>query len=478
MNFSFSFFTPNLIIFCGWIFSVCLHEWAHSVVAYLGGDISVKQKGYLSFNPLVYIHPVTSILLPLIVLVIGGIPLTGGAVYIEQASIPSRLMRSAVSLAGPSANIITALLFAIIYRYAPLTPIVLNALGFSIFLQFYAAILNLLPIPSLDGFGIIEPWLAPSQRTYIRSLGFNFGFIFLLSLLILVPNFSKSIVDASLKGTVALGVTLRAVGNGAEIFSGSNSKAIFGILILVMTVGFYFHHYIFTSHLRHFQNGYKFFAAGEFHKALKAYKDSVEQNPNFFEGWKQMGLVLYLLGQYEQSIAAIQKSIKLDRSDWSLYLFNGNSYAKLGKFAKSANDFSTALKLSPNKYVVYNDRGLALAEQGNYQQAISDLSTSIQLATDSPIILAFSYNNRGYAFYLQGDFESALIDINRSLSIDSSNYYAYYNRGLVYLAKELNSAAKEDLVRFVELCQTPQNKYSFQVQELLEKANLHIQKLA
>lgn len=474
---NFSFITPNLIIFCGWIFSVCLHEWSHSVVAYMGGDISVKQKGYLSFNPLTYIHPVTSILLPLILLAIGGIPLTGGAVYIDQESIPSRWMRSAVSLAGPSANIISAILFASIYRYVPLNPEALNALGFLIFLQFYAAILNLLPIPSLDGFGIIEPWLAPSQRTYIRSLGFNFGFILLLGLLILVPSFSKGIVDVSLKGARAFGVPLSAIGDGGQIFSNSTSKAIFGILTLIMLIGFYFHQYIFNAHLRHFQNGYKFFAAGEFHKALKAYKHSVEQRPQFYEGWKQMGIILYLLGQYEQSIAAIQKAIKLDRSDWSLYLFNGNSYAKLGKFAKSANDFSTALKLSPNKYVVYNDRGFALAEQGNYEQAISDLNTGIQLSKDIPIILSFAYNNRGYAFYLQGKFELALIDINRSLSIDSNNYYAYYNRGLVYLAKELKSAAKEDLIRFVELCQIPQNKYSFQDQELLEKANLQLQKL-
>jgi len=477
MNFSSSFFTPNLIIFCGWIFSVCLHEWAHSVVAYLGGDISVKQKGYLSFNPLVYIHPITSILLPLIVLAIGGIPLTGGAVYIEQASIPSRLIQSAVSLAGPSANIIAALLFAIIYHSAPLTPIALNALGFLIFLQFYAAILNLVPIPSLDGFGIIEPWLAPSHRTYIRSLGFNFGFIFLLGLLILVPNFSKSIVNTSLQATMAFGVPLRAVGYGSEIFSGITSKAIFGILTLVMLVGFYFHQYIFNVHLRYFQRGYKFFMAGEFHKALKAYKNSVEQSPQFYEGWKQMGFVLYLLGQYEQSIAAIQKAIKLNRSDWSLYLFNGNSYAKLEKFAKSDNEFSTALKFSPNSPYVYHDRGFALTERGNYQQAISVFNKAIQISSDNAFILSLSYSSRGYTLYLQGDFESALIDTNKALSINPSNNNAYYNRGLIYLAKGLNSAAKEDLARFIELCQTPQNKHSFQVQELLEKANLQLQKL-
>ena len=117
MYFNSNVIIPVLIIFCGWIFSVCLHEWSHSITAYIGGDKSVKQKGYLSFNPLAYIHPVTSILLPLIILAIGGIPLTGGAVYIDQTSITSRWMRSVVSLAGPSANIISAILFAIIWLF-------------------------------------------------------------------------------------------------------------------------------------------------------------------------------------------------------------------------------------------------------------------------------------------------------------------------------------------------------------------------
>ncbi len=44
----------GIIICAGWIFSLCLHEFSHAIVAYWGGDTSVKQKGYLNFNPIEY----------------------------------------------------------------------------------------------------------------------------------------------------------------------------------------------------------------------------------------------------------------------------------------------------------------------------------------------------------------------------------------------------------------------------------------
>ena len=54
MYFNSNVIIPVLIIFCGWIFSVCLHEWSHSITAYIGGDKSVKQKGYLSYASVAY----------------------------------------------------------------------------------------------------------------------------------------------------------------------------------------------------------------------------------------------------------------------------------------------------------------------------------------------------------------------------------------------------------------------------------------
>lgn len=483
MYFNSNIFTTVLIIFCGWIFSVCLHEWAHSVIAYMGGDKSVKQKGYLSFNPLAYIHPTTTILLPIVVLAVGGVPLTGGAVYIDHTSIPSRLMRSLVSLAGPSANIISAILFVIIYRYIPIiipsssVSTVLNALGFLIFLQFYAAIINLLPIPPLDGYGIIEPWFTSPQQKYLRTFGAKYGLAVLLVLLFLVPNFSKTIINISLQGSTLLGIPSRAIGFGTEIFLGNTSKATFGILTLIMLVGFYFHHYIFNVHLRYFQNGYKFFMNGQYNKALTAYKISIEKKPQFYEGWKQLGLTFYMLGKYKQSITAIQKAVTLNSTDWTLYLINGNNYAYLKKFTQSKRDFSTALKFSPNNPAVYNDRGLASTEEGNYQEAISDFGKAIKLGANITSVKALSFNNWGYVLYLQEDFDAALSNINKSLTIDPNNFSAYYNRALVYLAKRLNTAAKDDLFHCIELCKTDKYRQVFQAQELIQKANLQLQKI-
>src|SRR5512139_1174738 len=110
-----------IIVIVGWIFSLCLHEFSHAVVAYYGGDTSVREKGYLTFNPLKYTHPVYSILLPMIFLLLGGIGLPGGAVYIETWRLRSKRWESAVSLAGPTANMLMAVVLGIILAVAPVS---------------------------------------------------------------------------------------------------------------------------------------------------------------------------------------------------------------------------------------------------------------------------------------------------------------------------------------------------------------------
>lgn len=151
-----------LLVLIGWIFSLCLHEFAHAMVAYWGGDTTVREKGYLTFNPLKYSHPVYSLLLPLLFLLMGGIGLPGGAVYIERWRLRSRRWESLVSLAGPFANALLALTLGLILRFGrPSTDGLWPALAFLALLQISAVALNLIPLPPFDGYGIIEPYLSP-----------------------------------------------------------------------------------------------------------------------------------------------------------------------------------------------------------------------------------------------------------------------------------------------------------------------------
>lgn len=153
------------VVLVGWIFSLCLHEFSHALTAYYGGDTSVREKGYLTFNPLKYTHPVYSLLLPLLFLLLGGIGLPGGAVYIETWRLRSRGWMSAVSLAGPAANLLLAILLGVILSIAsPGTGGIWPGLAFLAFLQISAVVLNLIPLPPFDGFGAIEPYLPDGIR--------------------------------------------------------------------------------------------------------------------------------------------------------------------------------------------------------------------------------------------------------------------------------------------------------------------------
>jgi Zn-dependent protease len=154
-----------LVVIVGWIFSLCLHEFSHALVAYYGGDTSVRDKGYLTFNPLKYTHPVYSILLPMIFLLLGGIGLPGGAVYIETWRLRSKRWESAVSLAGPAANLVLAVVLAIVLHFAPVSASgVWPGLAFLGLLQIMAMVLNLVPLPPFDGYRVVAPFLNPEVR--------------------------------------------------------------------------------------------------------------------------------------------------------------------------------------------------------------------------------------------------------------------------------------------------------------------------
>ncbi len=172
-----------IIVIAGWIFSLCLHEFSHAVVAYYGGDTSVKDKGYLTFNPLKYTHPVYSIVLPVVFLLLGGIGLPGGAVYIETWRLRSRRWESAVSLAGPAANLVVAVLLAIILNFTtPTSSGIWPGLAFLALMQISALVLNLIPIPPFDGYRALAPFLNQELRARIDQAG---GVIVMLAFLAL-----------------------------------------------------------------------------------------------------------------------------------------------------------------------------------------------------------------------------------------------------------------------------------------------------
>jgi len=178
-------FVLFVFVLAGWVVSLCLHEFSHALVAHRAGDVAVAQRGYLTLDPRRYTDPVLSIALPIMFVMLGGIGLPGGAVWIDRAAIGRRRDLSLVSAAGPAANLVIAA--------ALLAPIGLGWVepegrGFFVaavtylgFLQIAAVVLNLLPIPGLDGYGILEPYLPVGLRRRLEPIrGFGLLVLFLL----------------------------------------------------------------------------------------------------------------------------------------------------------------------------------------------------------------------------------------------------------------------------------------------------------
>ena len=207
--------------FIGWIVSLCLHEFGHARTAYWGGDKSVLARGYLTLNPLKYIQPGLSLLLPLVFLLMGGIGLPGAAVYVQPAAIRTKWQRSLMSAAGPLTNIAIGVMGGLVFTIAPglIDSHTTFAAGLAFFvrLQFIAAILNLVPLPGLDGFGIIEPHLSPSLLAKIEPYR-GYTFILLFVLVSQSQVASDLIFGNASKITEAFGAPEGLIGLGRGLF--------------------------------------------------------------------------------------------------------------------------------------------------------------------------------------------------------------------------------------------------------------------
>ena len=206
-----------VLVVSGWVVSLCLHEWAHAFVAYKSGDHSVVGRGYLTMDPRKYSDPVFSVALPIAFLLMGGIGLPGGAVWIDHGNIRSHHRRSLVSLAGPVVNIVfgaacIGLVSSGLFAQVESLEFALAYLGW---LEFATAALNLLPVPGLDGYGIIEPYLPYGVRAVINPIA-NYAVIILLVLLI-STDFGHFLFDFADQAVSALGTDPQAATNGRII---------------------------------------------------------------------------------------------------------------------------------------------------------------------------------------------------------------------------------------------------------------------
>lgn len=182
------------------IFAIVVHEVAHGFIAYKCGDPTAKMSGRLTLNPLAHIDLFGTVLLPFMLVLMGG-PSFGYAKpvpYNPNYLKDRRRDEILVALAGPASNILQAFLGALLLRLlnalavafgAALNPLVI----FYIQINVSLAVFNMLPIPPLDGSKLLLYFLGEKNRQKFYAIE-PYCMIAVVGLMFFAPGFFSSII--------------------------------------------------------------------------------------------------------------------------------------------------------------------------------------------------------------------------------------------------------------------------------------------
>ena len=178
------------------IFSVVIHEVSHGYAALALGDRTAQYAGRLTLNPVPHIDPFGSVLLPLLLVFTGSPVLFGWAKPVPYNPFYLRNQKwgpAIVGIAGPGANLLIAVFFAMIIRFVPVSVgdgamglFAANFFGVAAsiaFLNLALALFNLIPIPPLDGSKVLFsalPWQWRSVQAFLEQYGFFVLLFFIL----------------------------------------------------------------------------------------------------------------------------------------------------------------------------------------------------------------------------------------------------------------------------------------------------------
>jgi Zn-dependent protease len=156
------------------VISITFHEFMHAWSANELGDSTAKRMGRLSLNPIVHFDPLGALMI--VFMTISGVGIGWGKpVPVNPYNLRgnARVSMGLTSVAGPFSNLALATVAAVPIRLvgSALPYLVAEFLLILVFVNVGLALFNLIPLPPLDGFGVVQGVLATQRGRWARDLG-------------------------------------------------------------------------------------------------------------------------------------------------------------------------------------------------------------------------------------------------------------------------------------------------------------------
>lgn len=185
-----------VLVFVSLVIAIVVHEMMHGVVAFWLGDDTAAEAGRLTLNPLKSIDPVATIILPLIVLKLTGLPIFAAK---PVPFNPNRVKWeeygvALVGLAGPATNLVLALIGAGLYHVTGDGTLLQNFAYYFTAINIGIMVFNLIPFPPLDGSRVLYAF-APEPVQEIMERIEAMGFIVVLLIILVLFQFIAPVIQ-------------------------------------------------------------------------------------------------------------------------------------------------------------------------------------------------------------------------------------------------------------------------------------------
>ena len=243
---------------------------------------------------------------------------------------------------------------------------------------------------------------------------------------------------------------------------------------------------------------------GNLEEAIQTYRQALELDPNDASAYNNLGGALVGQGDLEESIRVYRQALELDPNDADIYYNFGRALIGQGNLEEAVQVYYQALEINPNDADVYYYLGKALTGQKKLEVAIKAYAKALEINPNLTVVYnnlgpvlqkqgrldeavqvyyhaleispndASIHNNLGQAFQKQGRLEEATQAYHRAVEINPDYMKAYNNLGLVLQEQGSLEAAVQVYHRAVEISPDDADAYNNLGNALQEQGKLEL----